>query len=415
MLPPAANATGIRTPTRAGWKRPRFACSITGHHVVDRARRAGQPAARARSVSDAVPRSFALNESRRRARAEAAVRRRARARSRGGRARRCRSPTKPRRPSAVGTGAGPSAAAQAERGALGVGRRARSHASAKATSARRARERRRAGGHVRLPSSPAPRERARITRRGRRSVVACNRRIQTTAPKKRSVVPKDGLVPSTHPASEDGPMRDDGGVGGRGGGVAGGVRVEHDDRARDAGAARTRSRRWTRSGAGGGARGWRRRRTQRARRLTGAPGHRPARCVGAGRRLRAPPVDGGNPSVMRARSAIRRVPLTVLTDGSTCPPLVRGGDVTGDLGRLGRLLFAVDLHDRPLPDGGGERLARRAGASRSTERPRARVAQSEVDVRDLRACALRALRAGRRLRAIETQIQAATPDAACTT
>lgn len=129
-----------------------------------------------------------------------------------------------------------------------------------------------------------------------------------------------------------------------------------------------------------------------------------------------PPVDGGNPfGDAGALGDPAWVPLTVLTDGSTCPPLVAcGGDVTGTWDVSGGC-FAVDLSaiDR-CPTASASATGQARGRVTFDGTTARRVAQSEVDVQIfVPALCARFVPGG--CAAIETQIQAATPDAACTT
>jgi len=128
-----------------------------------------------------------------------------------------------------------------------------------------------------------------------------------------------------------------------------------------------------------------------------------------------PPEDGGDPfGDAGALGDPAWVPLTVLTDGSHCAPLVPcGGDVTGTWDVSGGC-FEVPLGDVMRCPG-----ATATGSGRSRGRVTFngtiahRVAQSEVDVQVTipRVCAMFA--GG--CTAIQTMIRMQTPDAACAT
>ncbi len=128
-----------------------------------------------------------------------------------------------------------------------------------------------------------------------------------------------------------------------------------------------------------------------------------------------PPLDGGNPfGDSGALGDPAWVPLTVLTDGTHCTPLVPcGGDITGTWD-VGGGCFEVPLGDVMRCPG-----AHATGSGRSRGRVTFdgtiahRVAQSEVDV-IVTIPSLCANFAGG-CTAIETMIRASTPDAACAT
>lgn len=129
-----------------------------------------------------------------------------------------------------------------------------------------------------------------------------------------------------------------------------------------------------------------------------------------------PPVDGGNPfGDAGALGDPAWVPLTVLTDGSHCAPLdACGGDVTGTWDVAGGCfevnLSAIDRCPTAVASASGQARGRVTFDGAIARR----VAQSEVDVQVyVPAICARFVPGG--CAAIQTQIQMATPDAACVT
>ncbi len=129
-----------------------------------------------------------------------------------------------------------------------------------------------------------------------------------------------------------------------------------------------------------------------------------------------PPADGGNPfGDAGALGDPAWVPMTVLTDGTHCPPLEAcGGDVTGTWDVSGGC-FEVDLSaiDR-CPTAVASATGQARGRVTFDGAIARRVAQSEVNVQVyVPALCARFVPGG--CPAIQTQIQMATPDAACVT